>query len=85
MGPTWGPPGADKTQVGPKLAPWTLLSGIARLAYGLFCRYNEFLFRYKEKVIDFFFFFGGGGGGGGGGVGGWGGGYNRFYFVITSF
>ena len=24
--PTWGPPGADRTQVGPRLAPWTLLS-----------------------------------------------------------
>ena len=28
MGPTWGPSGADSTQVGPMLAPWTLLSGI---------------------------------------------------------
>ena len=27
MGPTWGPSGADSTQVGPMLAPWTLLSG----------------------------------------------------------
>ena len=26
MGPTWGPCGADRTQVGPMLAPWTLLS-----------------------------------------------------------
>ena len=25
--PTWGPSGADRTQVGPMLAPWTLLSG----------------------------------------------------------
>ena len=31
MGATWGPSGADRTQVGPMLAPWTLLSG-----------YNEF-------------------------------------------
>ena len=31
MGPTWGPSGADRTQVGPMLAPWTLLSGIAIL------------------------------------------------------
>ena len=23
MGPIWGPPGADRTQVGPVLAPWT--------------------------------------------------------------
>ena len=28
MGPTWGPSGADRTQVGPMLARWTLLSGI---------------------------------------------------------
>ena len=27
MGPTWGPSGADRTQVVPMLAPWTLLSG----------------------------------------------------------
>ena len=27
LGPTWGPSGADRTQVGPMLAPWTLLSG----------------------------------------------------------
>ena len=27
MGPTWGPSGADRAQVGPMSAPWTLLSG----------------------------------------------------------
>ena len=27
MGPTWGPSGADRTQVGPMLASWTLQSG----------------------------------------------------------
>ena len=26
MGPKWGPPWGDRTQVGPMLAPWTLLS-----------------------------------------------------------
>ena len=26
--PTWGPSGADRTQVGPMLAPWILLSGM---------------------------------------------------------
>ena len=26
MGPTWGPSGADRTQVGPMLAPWTVPS-----------------------------------------------------------
>ena len=25
MGPTWGPSGVDRTQVGPMLAPWTFL------------------------------------------------------------
>ena len=29
MRPTWGPSGADRTQVGPMLASWTLLSGIS--------------------------------------------------------
>ena len=29
MGPTWGPPGADRTQVGPRWATWTLLSGMS--------------------------------------------------------
>ena len=28
VGPTWVPPGADRTQVGHMLAPWTLLSGL---------------------------------------------------------
>ena len=27
MGPTWDPPGDDRTYVGPMLAPWSLLSG----------------------------------------------------------
>ena len=31
MGPTWGPSGADRTQVGNMLAPWTLLSGIFKV------------------------------------------------------
>ena len=36
MGPTWGPSGADKTQVGPLLAPWTLLSeSPVRERYGM--------------------------------------------------
>ena len=31
MGPTWGPYGADRTQVGPMLVPWTLLSGTRQM------------------------------------------------------
>ena len=34
MGHKWGPSGADRTQVGPMLAPWTLLSGIFRAQHG---------------------------------------------------
>ena len=34
IGPTWDPPGADRTQVDPMLAPWTLLSGIISAWYG---------------------------------------------------
>ena len=30
MWPTWGQPGADRTQVGPMWATWTLLSGISK-------------------------------------------------------
>ena len=37
MGPTWGQTGANRTQVGPMLVPWSLLSGI------LLC-YNNQLF-----------------------------------------
>ena len=33
MGPTRGPPGADRTQVGPMLAPWTLLSGYVQVLW----------------------------------------------------
>ena len=29
IGPTWGPPGSCRPQMGPMLAPWTLLSGPA--------------------------------------------------------
>ena len=38
MGNTWGPSGAERTQVGPMLAPWTLLSGTeVRLPQCLWC------------------------------------------------
>ena len=35
MGPTWGPSGADRTQVGPILATRTLLSGITIACYSV--------------------------------------------------
>ena len=33
VGPAWGPSGADSTQVGPMLAPWTLLSGMITIQH----------------------------------------------------
>ena len=36
IGPTWCPPKADRTQVGPILAPWVLLSGNALKAFDFF-------------------------------------------------
>ena len=33
MGPTWGQSGADRTQVGPMLAPWTLLCRVCPVCY----------------------------------------------------
>ena len=34
MGPTWGPYGVVRTQVGPMLSPWTLLSGMFHMGHG---------------------------------------------------
>ena len=50
MGPTWGPSGADRTQVGPMLDPWTLLSGepmLNRLPDAYVCKYFYGLFNLK--------------------------------------
>ena len=41
MWPTWGPSGADRTQVGPMLAPWTLLCGTCSM-------YIVFLLIYRK-------------------------------------
>ena len=37
MGPTWGPPGSCRPQMGPMLTPWTLLSG--GLTTPAYCKY----------------------------------------------
>ena len=51
MGPTWGPSGADRTQLGPMLAPWTLLSGMTNNSnlhnVGLF-RLNNWMLSLKS-------------------------------------
>ena len=41
LGPTWGPPGDDRTQVGPVLAPWTLLSGVSFIPSTLYISLSE--------------------------------------------
>ena len=33
IGPTWGPPGSRRPQMGPMLTPWTLLSGMLSHAH----------------------------------------------------
>ena len=43
MGSAWGPSGADRTQVGPMLAPWTLPSG--------FCQYKAWPACYFVIVV----------------------------------
>ena len=43
MGPTWGPSGTDRTQVGPMLAPWTLLSRYERSRYLLELWYAQYV------------------------------------------
>ena len=58
MGPTWGPSGADRTQMDPMLATWTLLSGYLYhhhsqhmvLLY-LRQRKHTFIFRYTMALI----------------------------------
>ena len=44
MGPTWGPRGSCRPQMGPMLVPWTLLSGDIPL--GIKCNLN---LRYPES------------------------------------
>ena len=44
-GTTWGPSGADRTQMGPMLSPWTLLSGYALPPVGQLDSSQK----YKEK------------------------------------
>ena len=49
MGPTWGPSGADRTQLGPMLAPWTLLSGRVLTAIHVFSSFSCDLAKYRGR------------------------------------
>ena len=41
MGPTWGPPGSCRPQIGPMLAPWTLLSGYTSFVFSPVCPFGD--------------------------------------------
>ena len=47
IGPIWGPSGANRTQVGPMLAPWTLLSGVLPICDfpSYLCNGNPYTFK----------------------------------------
>ena len=50
VGPTWGPPGADRTQIGPMLAPWSLESGHIRAIFLTFrTEYNSVIIMLCAK------------------------------------
>ena len=51
MRPTWGPSGADRTQVGPMLAPCTLLSGIFYPTLWSLLSWWEFLLRNQALIL----------------------------------
>ena len=40
MGPTWSPPGSCRPQMGPMLAPWTLLSGNDTVSHHLLLKFD---------------------------------------------
>ena len=46
MGPTWGPSGSCRTQMGPMLAPWTLLSGVYFIMFSSWdlCKSHDYNF-----------------------------------------
>ena len=51
MGPAWGSSGADRTQVGPMLAPWTLLSRIPCIQHQ--SEYPQSFFEAKHAFNSF--------------------------------
>ena len=51
MGPTWGPPGSWQPQIGPMLAPWTLLSGHIFQFKIYFWNNNIFLFSAAHNAV----------------------------------
>ena len=50
IGPSWGPSGADRSQVGPMLTPWTLLSGVVS-GFQWWDNYWNFPTRNVQKIV----------------------------------
>ena len=53
MGQTWGPYGADRTLVGPMLAPWTLQSGELREIYTVLIRVLPLIMLSASHKVTF--------------------------------
>ena len=54
MGPTWGPHGSCQPQMGPMLAPWTLLSGMTKICRSWTRR--GMLRPMMQFIVDFYHF-----------------------------
>ena len=52
MGPTWGPPGSCRPQVGPMYAPWTLLSGFIWPPWSTNHFQEKFLCTYGYRTLE---------------------------------
>ena len=55
LGPTWGPSGTDRTQVGPMLAPWTLLAGVSFGEFQAWCiLYVDYFFTLSMFQLQYY-------------------------------
>ena len=53
MGPTWNPAWANRTQMGPMLAPWTLLFGVFDYQHlDKMCWWNHIFETFLNLIID---------------------------------
>ena len=58
MGPTWGPPGSCRPQMGPMLASWTLVSGLLSMGHPgskttgiLVSKYERFVHKIAIELV----------------------------------
>ena len=51
MGPTWGPPGSCRPQIGPMLAPWTLLSGGIHYDARVWKPFHQYIPLTKDRLV----------------------------------